>query len=150
MALEGWYYLHVNGDLIYKGATYTNVGDFRESDFVRAFWPVSPDDREQAWTLIVEALAGGARPEKVRELADKWGCTDEDAQEYAARVNVDLERRADGWEASPEGSPEVVGQGGNAYQALAALAVALGYAPSKMWGHSFASLVHRAATAEAL
>ena len=44
MAVEGWYYLHANGDLIYKGAAYTNVGDFRESDLVRAFWPVEPDD----------------------------------------------------------------------------------------------------------
>lgn len=43
---EGYYYLHVNGELIYKGAAYTDISDFRESDLVRCFWTVDTDDRE--------------------------------------------------------------------------------------------------------
>lgn len=143
--LEGWYYLHENGELIYRGGAYTNVADFRESDFVRAFWPVDPDDREKAWTLVVEALAAGADPERVRELADQWGCTDEDAQEYARRVNVVLRVDGDQWVATREDFANLMespsGFGTRAYEAMAELAKALGYRPSKMWGPTFASLV---------
>lgn len=137
LAIEGWYYLHANGDLIYKGAAYTSVSDFHESDLVRAFWPCHPDDRENAWTILVEALAGGARLEKVRELADRFGCTDDDAQEYARRIDVALAPTDDGrWAASPAplvlGRDSVGGVGETALQALAALAGALGYRPSKL------------------
>ena len=51
------YYLHTNGELIHKNYTEGIEADFRESDFVKAFWVLDPEDRETAWTLLVEALA---------------------------------------------------------------------------------------------
>lgn len=33
MALDGWYYMHKNGDLIYKRDTAGMAADIRESDF---------------------------------------------------------------------------------------------------------------------
>lgn len=142
---QGWYYLHANGELIYKGGHYTNPVDFRESDLVRAFWKCTAGDREEAWTIVVEALAAGANPDRVRELVEKWNLTDEDAQEYARRVNANLFLDGDHWCATCEDFTDLQespsGFGEHAYEALAALAKALGYAPSKMWGHSFASLV---------
>lgn len=139
----GWYYLHVNGELIYKGGHYTSPIDLRDSDFVRAFWRCDGgDDREQAWTIVVEALAAGANPDRVRELVEKWGCTDEDAQEYAHRVNVMLRMDGDQWCATREDFVNLqespAGFGTRAYEALAELAKALGYVPAKMWGMSFA------------
>lgn len=145
MSVEGWYYLHTNGDLIYKGAAYTNVGDFRESDFVRAFWPVDPADRATAWRIAVEATAAGARPDRVAELVEKWGLTDEDAQVYAEHLGFRLVRDGGAWMATRLDFVDLmespVGFGEHAYQAIAELAKALGYRPAKTWGPEFAKLV---------
>jgi len=37
--IEGYYYLHMNGDLIYKRETGDTAADIRESDFAVAMWP---------------------------------------------------------------------------------------------------------------
>jgi hypothetical protein len=42
------YYLHTNGELIHKNYTEGIEADFRESDFVKAFWVLDPEDRETA------------------------------------------------------------------------------------------------------
>ena len=42
--------------------------------------------RETAWLLCIEALALGARRERIDELAAKWGLTDEDAQRFIAHA----------------------------------------------------------------
>jgi hypothetical protein len=52
MSIQGWYYLHTNGSLIYKRDFDGTVADFRDSDFVRAFWPLDPSDREGPWPSI--------------------------------------------------------------------------------------------------
>lgn len=151
MAIEGYYYLHQNGDLIHKCAFDDTAADLRESDFVRAFWPLDLTDRECAWSILVEALAAGARKDRVEELAAKWHCTNADAAIYAERVGVlvqiDHESRPDDWFAT---LPDFVniqespnGWGNTALEAMAELARELGYKPSKMWGHTFASLVAR-------
>jgi hypothetical protein len=93
MAIEGWYYLHTNGELIYKRDLDGAVADLRESDFVRHFWPCDPTDREGAWNILVEALALGASPSRVNELAIKWQCNDEDALVYAERLQIKLFKR---------------------------------------------------------
>ena len=72
MALEGWYYLHTNGSLIYKRELGETAADIRESDFARAMWPMDPTDRAGAWNVLVEALALGADAARVKELAAKW------------------------------------------------------------------------------
>lgn len=140
---EGHYYLHTNGELIHK--LHADVGDFRESDFVRAFWPVDTSDREGAWSLLVEALAAGAKTERVLELAKKWGCTSSDANIYAQRVGARLMMEGRAFMAvradfvNLQESP--AGFGTSALEALAELAKTLGYQPTKMWGATFKQLL---------
>lgn len=159
---KGWFYLHTSGDLIWKGAAYTDEGDLRESPFVVMFWPFYEGDREQAWTTLVEARAAGANRRRVLELAAKWGCTDEDAAEYVRRIDVTAVRDPrDGnrWLVVPPagGRAAVVGgairewlagelgRGDTILEALAALAVAIGWSPMKTGGESFPVKLHRLA-----
>ena len=54
------YYLHENGDLIHKGKIDGSIAaDIRESPFARGLWFLDTDNREDAWSILVEALAGG-------------------------------------------------------------------------------------------
>lgn len=118
---EGFYYLHTNGELIYK-----RFMPESDSDFVRAIWRVIPSERESAWSICIEALAMGARKDRVMELATKWGLTDEDAQEFAKRLNLRLMKDGDSWMASFDDFVDVatsqVGFGNTCLEALAALA----------------------------
>lgn len=144
MSADGWYYLHANGELIHKGP-HTDVSDFRESTFVRAFWPIDVRDREGAWTILVEARAGGANGARIAELAEKWHCDDADAVHYAQRVNCTLSRDGDSWMAAPvnfenlQESP--AGFGDTCLEAMAELCKALGYRPATMWGPTFKGLL---------
>lgn len=77
MSEDGYYYLHTNGALIHKR--------FRPEDdspFVRRIWPSHVGDRANAWLIAIEAKAMGANPARIKELAIKWGLTDEDAQQF--------------------------------------------------------------------
>ena len=65
MAIEGWYYLHENGSLIYKRELGGTAADIRESSFARAMWSYDPRDRENAWTMLVEAKAAGTEYQEV-------------------------------------------------------------------------------------
>jgi len=144
--IEGWYYLHTNGELIYKreidGST---AADIRESDFARGLWPVDPADRAGAWTILVEGLAAGADRPRVLALAERWGCGDGDAEEYAKRLGVRLARDGNQWCATRADFVNLqeskAGFGRTCLEAMADLARELGYRPSKMWGTTFAELV---------
>ena len=71
MALEGWYYMHKNGDLIYKRDMGGTAADIRESDFAKMLWPFDPTDRAGAWRILVESMACGVNKDRVIEnLAD--------------------------------------------------------------------------------
>lgn len=145
MSIIGWYYLHENGDLIYKRDFDGIAGDLRESDLVRAFWPMDPADREGAWRILVEASAAGAEPARVTELAAKWQCDDKDAATFAERVGCRLFKDGAAWCATRadfvdlQASP--AGFGDTALDAMAALCKELGYRPAKMWGETFKSLL---------
>lgn len=145
MAIEGWYYLHQNGQLIYKREIGGTVADLRESDFVRGIWPFDPTDRNGAWRIVVEAMAAGADKSRVYELADKWMCTAQDAEHYAKHLGFRIFRDGNQWCATRsdfvnlQESP--AGFGECCVSAIAALAIELGYKPSKMWGTDLAKLV---------
>lgn len=145
MAISGWYYLHTNGDLIYKRELGETAADIRESDFARALWPCDPGDRASAWGILVEALAAGAYQLRVKELAQKWGCDDTDADEYAKRIGVMFIKDGDQWCAVASSFRDLqespAGFGPTKLEAMAELAAALGYRPAKMWGASFIDLV---------
>ena len=145
MAECGWMYQHTNGDLIYKRDLVAQVADIRESPFAVGLWRIDPENRETAWNCVVEALAGGARAKRVAELAEKWSCTDEDAQVYANRVSCVLGRDGDQWYATRvdfidlQESP--AGFGDTCREAMSELCRELGYKPSTMWGATFGSLL---------
>lgn len=148
MAVDGWYYLHVNGDVIFKRDFEDTAADLRESTFVVAFWPVEKTDRENAWTLLVEALTLGARLGRIQMLAKTWFCDDADALIYAERIGVNLvKREGEPWRASCMNRIAAVqatlpvGSGTTAVGALSDLCKKLGFKPSKTWGHSFPQLV---------
>ena len=145
MALIGWYYQHQNGNLIYKREMGDMAADLRETPFAIMLWPLDPEDRAGAWRICVEALACGANSERVKELAEKWQCNDEDAKIYADHLGVKLEMDGDHWRAvrgdfiDLQASP--AGFGKTALEAFAELCKALNFKPSKMWGATFADLV---------
>lgn len=147
MSIQGWYYLHTNGSLIYKRELGGTAADIRESDFARGLWPFDPTDREGAWRIVVEALAAGADKKRIDELAALWHCNDADADNYAGRVGVNLFEDGNQWCATDmhfvniQESP--AGFGNTKLEAMSALCKDLGYRPSKMWGATFVDLLHR-------
>ena len=80
---SGFYYLHTNGDLIWK-----KLRPEDDSPFVRRIWRCT-FDRGCAWLIVIEALAMGADRKRIDELALKWNLTDEDAQEFVKHATSD-------------------------------------------------------------
>ncbi len=118
---DGFYYLHTNGNLIFK--------PFRPeetSDFVRRIWPVDLKSRGHAWVICIEALAMGAKRARVMELAETWGISDSDALEFAKRAHLTLFRDGSQWCAGFNDFQNVLksqcGFGATALEALAELA----------------------------
>jgi len=141
MSIQGWYYLHVSGDLIYKRDLPGTATDIRDSDFALGLWAMDTADRENAWQVCVEALAGGANPQRISELAAKWGCTD-----YAARVGIKVGLDGNMWMATAKDftnlAESAAGFGATKLEAFAELAKALGYQPSKGSGATFRDLLN--------
>jgi len=136
--IEGYYYLHTNGDLIYKRDLDGTVADLRDSDFVVAFWPFDPESRGGAWRIVVEAEVAGANPDRIQHLARHWGCDDEDAAMYASTLGVQLEKVNGRWRATvTKAAGTYYGEGVTALEAFQRLASIIGYRPSKMWGKEF-------------
>ena len=81
------YYLHVNGDIVSKNPEEAVEDDVKyfESSFVKKVWKVNLENREDAWVLIIEALALGAQVERVRELSKKWKLTSDDLLIFFSR-----------------------------------------------------------------
>ena len=79
--MTGFYYLHTNGNLIFKV--------FRpedDSDFVVRIWPFNSTDRATAWIIILEAMILGCRLDRIKELAGKWQCNAHDLVEFMLRT----------------------------------------------------------------
>jgi len=142
----GWYYLHINGDLIFKREVGDTVAELREDPFTVMLWPVKPGDREAAWSILIEALSLGAKESRIQGLVILWKCTDENAYEYANRIGVRLVKDGDAWCATRvdfvdlQESP--AGFGDTCLEAMAGLCKDLGYRPQKTWGTTFKDLVN--------
>ena len=121
------------------------VGDLRDSPFVKHIWPLDPEDRSDAWNIVVEGLALGADPARVKELADKWQCDDEDADIYADFVGCVLRRDGNMWHATRRDFENIQesknGFGATKLEAMAELAKDLGLTCGKMWPQSFAKFL---------
>lgn len=145
--IEGWYYLHINGSMIYKRELGGTAADIRESNFAIGLWPFDPSDRESTWRICIEGLAAGAKADRIKELATLWRCNDTDASTYAQRVGCDLYMDGNKWCAvdrhfiNLQESP--AGFGDTCLEAMADLCNALGYRPAKMWGATFADLLNK-------
>lgn len=142
---EGYYYLHVNGDLIFKPELGTTVADIRESDLAVGLWSIDISNRENAWSILVEGLAAGANIERIVELANKWGADDKDAAIYADRVGVNIYMDGVQWCATRKDfinlQESPAGFGDTSLIAMAELCKALGYKPTKIWPTTFADLL---------
>ncbi len=147
MSIEGWYYLHTNGELIYKREFGETAADIRESPFAHGLWSFDTSNRSVAWKICIEGLAAGAKKERVMELAKKWECDDTDAKVYAARVGVTLGEDGNQKTAHAEEFVDLqkdpCGFGDTYLEAMADLCKQLGYKPSKMWGNSFNDLLRK-------
>lgn len=143
--IEGWYYLHTNGQLIYKRELGETAADIRESSFAVMLWSFEKDDRAKAWQILVEALALKGDYSRIMELADKWGCDDSDAVTYAEYIGVKLSMDGNKQCATRKDfinlQESPAGFGTYAIEALAELCKNLGYKAQKIWGASFHDLV---------
>lgn len=144
MSRVGWYYLHENGSLIYKPEHDGTAADIRDSDLALCMWPMDPDDRMGAWNIVVEGFALGANEARVLELAEKWGCRNADADNYADRLGVTLELDGNAWCAKLQDFQNLqespAGFGESKLHALADLARNMGLQGGKMWRTTFADL----------
>ncbi|HED3890501.1 TPA: hypothetical protein R4229_002908 [Morganella morganii] len=140
----GWYYLHENGDLIYKPGS-DSIADIRDSDFAKCSWPLDQHDRKSAWDLLVEASALGANKERINELAEKWKCNDDDADNYAGVIGLHIKADGSSWCAhlmdfiDLQESP--AGFGETKLEAMASLAVQLGVTGGHIWRKTFSDYV---------
>lgn len=145
MSRDGWYYLHTNGDLIYKSDSDGQAADIKDSPFALMLWPIDLSDRENAWRILVEASSLGASKERISELAEKWGCNNEDAKIYADYVGVILSMDGDKFCATRKDFINLIesphGFGDSYLEAMAELCTELGFKASKMWGLTFKDLL---------
>jgi len=72
--MSEYYSLYTNGDLVYS---YSNIPYVRSSLVVHV-WPADQSSRANAWKILLESLALGANIDRVRELAQKWKCDEDD------------------------------------------------------------------------
>jgi len=77
---DGFYYLHTNGEMIFK-----RFEPESDSPFVKKVWALDISNRMDAWKIALEGLFLGARTERIEELAKKWGLTFEDSIEMLMR-----------------------------------------------------------------
>ncbi len=95
---NGYYYLHTNGDLIYKPATVMDSDpSYFDSPFVKKVWPLNLENRLEAYDLLIEAEAMGAKIKRIQELKLKWKITEEDTQIYADTADLLLSMDGDQW-----------------------------------------------------
>jgi len=80
----GYYYLHENGDLIWKKLR----PEIEPGGPVKKVWPLYPGSRGSQWLVAIEALALGAKKSRIDELSAKWGLTDDDALEFVKHATL--------------------------------------------------------------
>lgn len=79
---RGFYYLHrETKQLIAKHENYEFTGDL-----VEKVWPVDYSDRGDAWRVVLEGAALGAREADLKHLSQQWKLTPEDCVEFMLRV----------------------------------------------------------------
>lgn len=96
--MKHYYYLHTNGDLIHKPAFVVDSdSSYFDSPFVKKVWTLDTEDRGTIWILLTEALALGANKERIKELQNKWGATNDDAMIFSERAGLVLKLDGNAW-----------------------------------------------------
>lgn len=149
--IDGWYYLHVNHDLIYKRDSPGQDADIRESDFATALWAWD-GERATAWQILVEALSLGAKTARIEDLAEAWGCDEKDAITYAisigAMLNTDGKRKTACRSNFSRTDKSPVGFGNSYLEALADLCKKVGFVGGKLWNASFHDIMRNDKTVQ--
>jgi hypothetical protein len=92
-----YYYLHTNGDLIGKPPIVVDSDpSYFDSPFVKKVWCIDTTDRNDAWNLLITALANGAQTGRIKKLAEEWKCTVDDLIEYLRRRIKPTKEQRDG------------------------------------------------------
>jgi len=86
--MKWYYYLHSNVDLIGKNPAVVDPdpAGYFEGPFVMRYWLIDTEDRRTCWVMILEALAKGARLDRIRELCEKWHMDHDDSIEMITRL----------------------------------------------------------------
>jgi hypothetical protein len=149
MGRDGYYYLHVNGDVIFKrdlGGTYEDLVD---TDFAVHIWHPDKTDRADAWELVVEAMAFGANAGRLTQLEERWGLDEDDGLIYCERLRIQTHYGET--ENGPLWTARIDGNDGRVYEAasvrllpaLAELARQVGCCPNKGLESGFNHRVRR-------
>jgi len=92
--MDGYYYLHTYGSLIWKSAIVTqNAPDYFDSPFVKKLWKVNLSNREDCWRVVLEALALNCPLPRIKQLANKWNLTYKDSLQLLKRTKPSLEMK---------------------------------------------------------
>lgn len=117
-----YYYLHENGDLIYKNPKAYSTEDFEESPFVKIYWIIDLENRLDAYHMLISASICGAKQDRIDDLKKKWGITDKDTQVYCDYVNIVYKETENGWivygGGLTKGEIKIYGRGNNLFSAV--------------------------------
>lgn len=84
----GWFYLHTNGELIFKNHNDAIKG-IQESDLCKTAWAWDGSEL-YAWLIVIEALALDVDRKRVFELATTWKLDDEAAETLAKEIGIEI------------------------------------------------------------
>lgn len=125
----GYYYLHVNGNLIWK----RYIDDKQEeeiynSDLVKKFWTIRENERESLWAVAIEAYCWGneVTAPQVEEFSIKHNLSNLDGEFFAERAGMYVAQSSDsvytvGFIGDIGATPQI-GTGKNALKAFIDLA----------------------------
>ena len=78
--MKGYYYLHINGDLIWKPATVVDSDPgYFDSPFIKKVWELDTENRQTLIEMLVEAKKESiTRPERIKEIEKNSNVTEKD------------------------------------------------------------------------
>lgn len=78
--MKGYYYLHTNGDLIWKPAIVVDSDPgYFDSPFVKKVWRIDTEDRQTSVEILSEAKKDDiTRSERIKEIEKKSNITEKD------------------------------------------------------------------------
>lgn len=90
--MKWYYYLHTDGNIIGKNPCVVDSDPmYFDSSFVKKYWCINTENREDAWRVILEALALDCDLARAKELVAKWNLDLGDFVEMIMRVKeIDL------------------------------------------------------------